>query len=263
MSKYYLSLCCIIKDERYLEEFIVYYNVLGVEHFYIYDNESSNPISERLNKPYFNNLCTILKINGRLQQFNSYNDCIINFGKETEWLIVVDGDEYIFPKNHWSIRDFLNEYNDAQAIGINWKLFGTSFHNNKQDGFLVDKYKYCENNQNKHIKTIFKPAFAHSFHNPHYLTIHDPSKYIDPKKNIISGPFNEHFTIDIIQINHYHWKSKEEQHEKNKRGYPDHLGSYNVPDDSVIHQFANHIIDNSLPDKYLEHIKLYFKNNNL
>ena len=33
MSKYYLSLCCIIKDERYLEEFIVYYNVLGVEHF--------------------------------------------------------------------------------------------------------------------------------------------------------------------------------------------------------------------------------------
>ena len=41
MSKYYLSLCCIIKNERYLEEFINYYRILGVEHFYIFDNESS------------------------------------------------------------------------------------------------------------------------------------------------------------------------------------------------------------------------------
>jgi hypothetical protein len=30
---YSLSLCCIIKDERYLEEFIIYYTLLGVEHF--------------------------------------------------------------------------------------------------------------------------------------------------------------------------------------------------------------------------------------
>ena len=51
--KYFLSLCCIIKDERYLEEFIIYYNLLGVEHFYIYDNESNYKISERLNHYYF------------------------------------------------------------------------------------------------------------------------------------------------------------------------------------------------------------------
>ena len=37
--KYFLSLCCIIKDEKYLEEFIIYHHIVGVEHFYIYDNE--------------------------------------------------------------------------------------------------------------------------------------------------------------------------------------------------------------------------------
>ena len=48
--KYFLSLGCIIKDEDYLEEFLLYYRVLGVEHFFIYDNNSTIPISKRLEK---------------------------------------------------------------------------------------------------------------------------------------------------------------------------------------------------------------------
>ena len=56
--KYKLSLLCIIKNEDYLEEFIIYHRMLGVEHFYIYDNESSFPVSERLNHYYY--LCTAI-----------------------------------------------------------------------------------------------------------------------------------------------------------------------------------------------------------
>jgi len=41
MKYHYLSLCCIIKDESNIEEFIMYYTILGVTKFYIYDNESS------------------------------------------------------------------------------------------------------------------------------------------------------------------------------------------------------------------------------
>jgi len=264
MSKYYLSLCSIIKDERYLEEFIIYYNILGVEHFYIYDNESSYSISDRLNKPYFQKLCTILKIKGQIQQLNAYNDCIQNFGKETKWLIVVDGDEYIVPKKDWSMRDFLNKYEDAHAIGINWVMYGSSFYDKKQEGLLINNYRYCSNTQNKHIKTVFQPKYVKNFtKDPHHLNIHNPSKYIDAKRNIISGPFNNNFTIDIIQINHYTGKSKEEQYEKNKRGYPDHLGQYNVPNDNVIHTLYNDVIDNFIADKYLDHVKSYFEKNNL
>ena len=186
MSKYYLSLCCIIKDERYLEEFIVYYNILGVEHFYIYDNDSSYSISDRLNKPYFQKICTVINIKGQIQQLNAYNNCIQNFGKETKWLIVVDGDEYIVPKKDWSMRDFLNKYEDAHAIGINWVMYGSSFYDKKQEGFLIDKYRYCSNTQNKHIKTVFQPKYVKNFtSDPHHLNIHNPSKYIDPKRNII------------------------------------------------------------------------------
>jgi hypothetical protein len=186
--KYFLSLCCIIKDENYLEEFIIYYTLLGVEHFYIYDNESNHKISERLNHYYFNRICTIIDFPGKIQQLNAYNNCIKNYGNETKWLIIVDGDEYIVLKkdDHKLLKDFLKDYRDYYAISINWVMFGTSFHNKIQEGFLIDNYRYCESGQNPHIKTIFKPEFVINIENPHYVIIKDPTKYVDPYKRIIN-----------------------------------------------------------------------------
>ena len=253
--KYFLSLCCIIKNERYLEEFIMYYRLLGVEHFYIYDNESTIPISQRLTNPYFTRMCTIKHIPGKIQQLNAYNDCIAKYRLETKWLIIVDGDEYILPKkeNHKSIRNFLQGYKDYHAIGINWMMFGSSFHDTIQDGLCIDNYRYCEGNQNMHIKTICKPKFVVNVPNPHYVILKDPSKYVDPQKKIISGPFNKNYTIDIIQINHYWGKSKEEHFEKRDRGRAT-TNQLRVIDVNP-HLNFNSIIDNTLPDKYLDTMK--------
>ena len=41
--KYFISVACIIKNEGpYLKEWIEYHKLIGVEHFYVYDNESSD-----------------------------------------------------------------------------------------------------------------------------------------------------------------------------------------------------------------------------
>jgi hypothetical protein len=253
--KYYLALCCVIKNERYLEEFVMYYKVLGVEHFYIYDNESNPPISSRLSGFYYNRICTIINFPGNPVQLESYHHCLHNYGHETNWLIVCDGDEYILPKKHFSLRDFLNEYEHAQAIGINWLFFGTSFYENKQDGFLIDKYRHCDNTQNYHIKTICKPKYTYRFNEPHSVIVQDPSKYIDCKNNILNGPYNHNITNDIIQINHYHGKSIEDHIEKSKRGYPDGVPPYKLPENlNSLHNNFNNNICNLIADKYLYHV---------
>ena len=261
--KYYLSLCCIIKDERYIEEFIVYYRILGVEHFYIYDNESARPLSERLSKPFYQNMCTIIPFPGKIQQMNAYNHCVNNYRNDTKWLIIVDGDEFILPKkeNHWSLRDFLNEYEDAQAIGINWKMFGSNFHNEIQDGFHIEKYTRCENNQGFLIKTICQPRFVHNVPNPHYVNVHDPSKYIDPHRRVISGPINHNYTIDIIQINHYWLKSAQDQIEKHNRGFADQLGKRDLIQDP--HSLFNDTEERFIVDKYLDALKSVFEEHSL
>ena len=262
--KYYLSLCCIIKNEKYLEQFIVYYHVLGVEHFYIYDNDSSPRISDRLNNNYFKNLCTIIPFSGKMKQLPAYNDCINITKNETKWLVVVDGDEYIYPKQDFSLRDFISKYDNYHAVGINWVFFGSSFHEKSQDGILIDKFRHCNKNQNEHIKTICQPRFTISFRDPHCVNLQNPSKYTDPNYNIISGPYNKNHTIDKIQINHYHLKSREDLHRKKELGStPDRLERYKGPDDAVLHQLDNDIIDNDICDKYLEHIKRYIQENNI
>jgi hypothetical protein len=251
--KYNLSLCCIIKNERYLEEFINYYIVLGVEHFYIYDNESAIPISGRLNNFYYNKICTIINFPGKGLQLDAYQHCLDNYGNGTKWLIVCDGDEYILPKNHYKLIDFLNEYDDAHAIAINWVMFGTSFHEYKQNGLLIDKYKYCNKFQDKHIKTICKPEFTIKYINPHYTIVSDPLKYFDSHRNNINSAWNNNYNIDIIQINHYFGRSVEENIEKHNRGNADSIeGKYIIPKN--LHKINNDEYTDLICKKYLQNL---------
>lgn len=259
--KYFLSLCCIIKDERYLEEFIIYYRILGVEHFYIYDNDSSIPLETRLSDKYYQRMCTIIRYPGKAQQMNAYNDFFVKYGSETKWVIIVDGDEYILPKKVFSIRDFLKNYSYYHAIGINWVMFGSSKHENRQNGYVIDNYRLNNGQQNKHIKTICKPDQVIKVENPHYVVLKDPSKCIDPKKNIIKGPFNENNTIDIIQINHYWGKSMEDLVEKIERGRAPIDKKRPMPDN--YHSKDNDILDNLICDKYLQLMINAKRENNL
>jgi hypothetical protein len=205
-------------------------------------------------------MCTIINYPGKVVQLDVYNHYTKNYGNDTEWAIICDGDEYILPKQDWSLRDFLNKYEDVHAIGINWMMFGSSFHNSIQEGFLIDKYRYCEGIKNSHIKTICKPRNVIDWPNPHYPNLINNSIFIDPKRNNINGPFNDNSTNDIIQINHYSIKSLEDIVRKHHRGFPDHFFRTEIPHDidlkehSSHHTIYNNVIDNLICDKYLPHI---------
>lgn len=254
MVKHFASLCTIIRDETNLEEFILYHWMIGFEHFYIYDNESSYPIKNRLQQYLFKKICTIIDFPGHSQQMNAFKHCFNNFGNDNVWIANIDGDEYIYPKKHWSIRDFLAENDHAHAIGINWHFFGTSFHNNIQKRCVIDAYRYCSSKQDQHIKTIYKPQYTNYIAGPHNVSLIDNSKYIDPSGNIISGPFNNNITNNIIQINHYFSRSLEDSYIKKNKPRADGTSYGQLLDNNVLHLLDNDIIDNSCADKYLPHL---------
>tara|TARA_B100000073_G_C23682635_1_gene553163 strand:+ start:551 stop:1339 length:789 start_codon:yes stop_codon:yes gene_type:complete len=261
--KYFLSLCCIIKDEDNIEEFITHHRILGVEHFYIYDNESKIPLKERLDKKYFKDICTIYDFPGKAKQLEAYNNCVNKVKNITKWLIIIDGDEFILPKKCFSLRDFLKDYENYHGIGINWVMFGSSFHNEKQDGFLIDKYRYCEGSQNQHIKPIIKPNYVKlPITNMHYIETIDKTKNVDAHKRIINGPFNTNPTIDKIQINHYWGKSYQDMEEKIKRGRAPTTKKREMPKN--YHSLNNKKKCNLIYDKYICHlIKMFEKMNEL
>ena len=224
--KYYLSLCCVIKNERYIKEFLIYYIIQGVEHFYLYDNESKKSLKKVLKEPIFQKCCTTIDYPGKCIHMPIYNECIQKTKDITKWLIIVDADEFILPKKKFTVREFLNDYEDYQAIGINWVMFGSNGHIDKQNGLLIENYVKCEDYESvkyKHIKTICQPKYVKNIDNPHYVKTIDPTKFVDPDKNIIKGAFNPNGRINLIQINHYWGKSLEEYKKKIKNGRPDQV----------------------------------------
>ena len=259
--KFNNAICCIIKDEKYLEEFIIYHHIIGVEHFFIYDNESKIPIKKRLNHEFFKKNCSILEIKGKSQQMNAYNHCIINTKNNVNWLIIIDGDEFIFLKKHQNINLFLNSYKDYQALGLNWLMFGSSFHEEKQNGLQIDNYLYCEGKQDKHIKTICKPRYVQNMDNPHFVSIKEHHLYVDTNQKVISGPFNENNNSNIAVIYHYWGKSIEDMEEKIKRGRAPINEKRKMP--TNYHGLYNKKFNNELKNKFSEKIKKKMKELNI
>ena len=53
-KKYYISICLLAKNENnYINEWLKWHIDLGVEHFYIYDNDSDIPLINNIYKDYF------------------------------------------------------------------------------------------------------------------------------------------------------------------------------------------------------------------
>lgn len=106
--KYFMSIACIIKNEGpYLREWLEYHKLIGVEHFYVYDNESSDNTKEVL-QPYIDaGDVTYIYFPGRDRQDPAYCHATAHFGQETRWMAVVDLDEFIVLHEKDNLRDFM------------------------------------------------------------------------------------------------------------------------------------------------------------
>lgn len=94
-----LAVVAIMKNEGpYLKEWLDYHLLAGVDHFYIYDNDSPDNQRE-VAAPYDKaGLVDYISAPGKLMQFPVYNDAVKRFKFHCRYMSFIDGDEFIFPK---------------------------------------------------------------------------------------------------------------------------------------------------------------------
>ena len=94
-----LSIVAILKCEGpYLKEWIDYHLIAGVDHFYLYDNESPDNQAE-VAKPYVEaGLVDYFPIKGKSMQVRAYNDAVKRFKFQSRYMAFIDGDEFIYLK---------------------------------------------------------------------------------------------------------------------------------------------------------------------
>lgn len=219
---HYLSLVAIVKNEHpYIKEFIHFYRLNGVDHFYFYDNESEPPLKEVLTD--YASICTVIPIPGEQKQTTAYNHYIRHFGKESVWAAFFDIDEFILTKQHSSIKHYLETLPFASdCVSVNWVIFGNGGHEKQPEGgFVIDHYRYSEGKQHKNVKSIVKTAAVRKFDHPHFPKLKFFRKHTNAKGDKMKGAENVMETTDVIQLNHYFTKSLEEFQRKLHSKRPD------------------------------------------
>lgn len=216
-EKYYLSVCAIFRNEaRFLKEWIEYHRLVGVEHFYLFNNLSEDNI-ECL-QPYIDK--------GIVELFNwpykahdhkswdqiqcaSYNRLVQERGKETFWLAIIDTDEFIVPIEMPHLAAFLRGYEKYGGLGINWQLYGTSGvyqipENKTLIGTLLQKAP-TDYPRNCFVKTIFQPSKIKEVKKPHHCKYQKGYYHVTENKEPFqtNKSYTETVSVQKIRINHY------------------------------------------------------------
>ena len=224
---YDLAVVAIMKDEEhYVKEWLDYHLLAGVDHFYIYDNDST-PDFKKILQPYIDaNIVTYTFYPGKVRQYEAYNDAVKRFRFQCRYLAIIDGDEFIFPKSKSTVAEVVDETfgnnSNASALCPNWYMFGSSgLETADFNRGVIDRFTNRAKKVDRHIKTIANPRKINFFVNPHYAIYFIGCYSLNENAKVFSGPFNDERTAEKICINHYHFKSREEYSIKVNRGSAD------------------------------------------
>jgi hypothetical protein len=230
-KKHTLSVCAVFRNEtKYLKEWIEYHSLVGVDHFYLYNNNSTDRFSELL-KPYvMKKMVTVIHwpdCLGNLPeekmfiwtlstQISAYENAIQFRSKETKWLVFLDIDEFLTPVKGDNLGEILEHYDSYPGITLESEFFDAAVTSELPRKRLViqssEITKDPKNNvQIRAEKTIFKPDLCESFKWPPYKCV------FKKKQNAIKIPNS------VLQINHYLNRNKNivnSEKPKNRIAYP-------------------------------------------
>lgn len=222
LNAYELGIVTMFRNEaNYLKEWIEYHRMLGVDHFLLYNDRSTDNWEEVLN-PYINsNLVEVFDWHALPGtaifpgwQTAAYKDGLKRSLGNTKWIAFIDVDEFILPKKNVNIIDCLNEfYPHADGVYICWRNFGTNnTYINPGEPILLRLTAASEplHSRNASGKSIVKvdEVVIDQVWSPHQLVLQKGAQYYNGSGHPLyfkDGDLqvDPKHTSDIIQINHY------------------------------------------------------------
>lgn len=236
---YDLAVVAILKDEgHYLKEWLDYHLLAGVNHFYLYDNDSTDNQAEVV-KPYVKaGLVDYIPLRGEAMQFAAYNDAIKKFKFQCRYMAFIDGDEFIYPKTGQNIAEVVDEILshdvNASGVAIHWQVFGSNGETTADySRGVLERFTrratsdwYLPANTvgnfyaqgNCYVKNIVNPRRVNLIRDPHKVTYFADGYGVDENANLSKGSIPLPIVTDKIVVNHYYVKSREEFTQKVSRG---------------------------------------------
>ncbi len=249
---YDLAICSIMKNEApYAKEWIDYHLLAGVDHFYLYDNESPDNLKEVL-QPYVDaGIVTYTFYPGKCRQLEAYNATVNRFKFQSRYIAFIDADELIFPQNDKSIPEVVDEVlsdkSNPGGLSANIFSFGSNYYDKADySRGVLDRFTRHNKNCIETIKTISDPRKIKVFHQPHNAQYFEGVWAVNEIGNIVPHASSEPVSVDKIRMYHYSLKSREEYAKKVQRGNADHFENINYKMENFSHDKNNEIFDDSI-----------------
>lgn len=267
--QYEVSVCLIFKNEaKYLKEWIEYHKLIGIDHFYLYNNFSNDNYYDVL-LPYIQQgIVTLTDWPKQYAQIEAYEHCYHLHKKETHWLGYIDADEFVNLRRHNNIKEFLSKYDAFPSIMLRWKMFGTSGNiNEPKHNLVIEQYVASW----PYLCAVGK-SFINNDYKFYHIDVHScktkvamyPIYAVNDMK--IFTPFTNSMTCYIgnprAYINHY-WSKSYENYINKDFIKGDVLSAKNVAIKKISGRFEWHELNNSTRDYSIQRWLVFLKKNML
>jgi hypothetical protein len=260
-SAYEFAVVAIFKNEaRLLREWVEFHRIAGVDHFWLYNNGSTDSWKETL-EPYIEEGLVEVTDWPYFQpeykwpgiQIEAYKHGITRARGQAHWVALIDIDEFILPLMDKTIPECLTKhFPEADAIYVNWKNFGTSYITVPKDGSFLVNLTRCSlpNHPNNAIgKSIVQPekVSVEDIWYVHHCPLLPGFHYVNgdnlPMKSTEKDlyPDGKHHG-KFLRINHYTLRDEEgfqklrtkEKNENKRRDFMEHYEPFSLAKDTKI-----------------------------
>jgi hypothetical protein len=171
-----LAVCAVFRDEApYLAEWVEFHRLVGVEHFFLYDDRSADAGCEVLAPYVSDGLVTLTECAVPLAsggQGLAYDDALGRARGRFRWLAFIDIDEFLFSPEQGSLVGVLAEFEQDPGVLVNWQVYGSSGLQNRADGLVIESFTRRARTgwvRNRRVKSIVDPTRALRSMGPHFF----------------------------------------------------------------------------------------------
>lgn len=217
-------------EAPYLVEWIEYHRLIGANHFWLFDNESTDDwnkilasyISEGVVEVF--SWPTIQQPGGYRErqetQMAALREGLRRARGHVEWAALIDVDEFLLPMcDKTAVKCVKRHFRHASGIYVNWRMFGTSGVIVPAGRPILPRLTACSlrsHPENCIGKSLVRPdevSIDEAWY-PHHFPLRSGAKYVDGGKNELAFDERrdlkkEHRHFDAyLRINHYNLRDE-------------------------------------------------------
>lgn len=207
----YLAACLIFRNEaNNLDEWIQFHLGVGIEHFYLFNNNSTDHYEQVLD-PYIKRKVVMLShwADYRTRD-KAYALAAEQCADHTRWLAIFDSDEFLFSVSNQKVSDSLRLLENVPAIQVLRYEYGANGHTQRPNGPIIDNY-LKRSAAFRGVKSIINPRLVAEIG-------HHQCRSFGGRQALSTE----------LRINHYWARSLEDLNAKNRNHRTNYDGEYQL-----------------------------------